>query len=190
MIARNVTSRGRRGLVAVAAAAVMGLGVISSSAPAQAMGTGNPYEDMQVGVTYTVYQPSYTVGLKTPKRGSQAAECPPGTEENLRVEYGTKNGLQFSVNEGNPMCADIGSGATVMTVMIRGAKASVVAYCDPGSGFTCTRADVKKQGGHLSVVMPAASNLRKTTVWIETAGTKNLSARQLVRIARSLHPVQ
>jgi len=31
--------------------------------PASAMGSGNPYQDSQVGLNYVVYQPSYTVGL-------------------------------------------------------------------------------------------------------------------------------
>ena len=45
----------------VVAASVTALAI---SPPAGAMGSGNPYEDLQVGVTYTVYEPTYTSGLK------------------------------------------------------------------------------------------------------------------------------
>ena len=48
---------------------------------------------------------------------------------------------------------------------------------------------VEKYGGHLEVVLPAASGLRSTTVWIETYGTQNITARKLIRIARSMTPV-
>ncbi len=47
------------------------LGVIAATAfiigvatPIQAMGSSDAYENMQVGVTYTVYEPSFTAGLK------------------------------------------------------------------------------------------------------------------------------
>lgn len=180
----------RRILAAASLVAVAAVGLVAA-APAQAMGTGNPYQDMQVGVTYTVYQPSYTAGLAMPTAGSRAPECPAGTEENLAVTYGSKKGLKFTVYEGNPMCWDIGTGPTVLRTKIKGATATVEAYCDPSVSTPCTRADVRRLGGHLSVTFPAAAGLRKTTVWIETyGGAQNLTAQQLVRIARSMMPVQ
>ncbi|CAB4763062.1 unannotated protein [freshwater metagenome] len=39
------------------------------------------------------------------------------------------------------------------------------------------------------MTQPAAAGLRPTQVWIETFGKKNLSAQQLVQIAKSLAPV-
>lgn len=184
----TTTRKSRRGTLAAAAAAVAGLGLFASALPAQAMGTGNPYEDIQVGVTYTVYQPSFTAGLKTPKKASGDGNCPSGTEENLVVKYGTNSGLQFTVFEGNPICSDPGAGVRVMTAKVNGATAKVFAYCD--SAASCMRQDVKKDGGYLLVTLPAASGLRKVMVEIETSGTTNLSARQLLKIARSLQPVQ
>jgi|JI8StandDraft_1071087.scaffolds.fasta_scaffold12079_5 hypothetical protein len=179
----------RRTRVVAAVAGAVALGIVASAVPVQAMGTGNPYEDQQVGVTYTVYEPSYTASMKTPKTAAAGPTCPTGTEAVLLVEYRSASGRNFTVTEGNPMCSDIGIGAVVATPTIKGAKASVVAYCDPESTTPCTRADVKKYGGHLEVVLPAASGLRSTTVWIETYGTKNITARKLIRIARSMTPV-
>lgn len=166
--------------------AAAALAVLGMAAPAMAMGSGNPYEDMQVGVTYSVYQPSYTAGLKAQHVGGNL-NCPAGTEQNLLATYGKKNGRQFTITEGNPMCSDIGEGALVLTTTIDGAKATVYAYCDPASPKKCTKGDVQKYGGHLTVVLPAAgASLRPTTVWVETVGTKNLSAQQLVQVAKSL----
>ena len=48
-------------LLGIIGAATLTFGLI---APAQAMGSGDAYENMQVGVTYTVYEPSFTAGLK------------------------------------------------------------------------------------------------------------------------------
>ncbi len=157
--------------------------------PAQAMGSGNPYVDQQVGVTYTVYQPTFTAGLKTPTTVANQPDCPTGTEQSLTVPYGSRTALQFTVTEGNPMCSDISTGPTVLTTTIMGARATVKAYCDPATVRTCTKADVRKYGGQLSVTLPAAKGLRPTLVWIETTGRQKLSANQLVRVARSMKPV-
>ena len=43
---------------------VASLGFMATSTlPALAMGSGNPYQDAQVGLNYVVYQPTYTAGL-------------------------------------------------------------------------------------------------------------------------------
>ena len=170
-------------------ACAVGLTTVVFATPAMAMGSGNPYQDMQVGVTYTIYQPSFTAGLKAQHVGGNL-NCPAGTEQNLLASYGTKTSRQFTISEGNPMCSDIGVGAAVLQTTINGAKATVYAYCDPSTGKKCTKADVARYGGHLTVVLPASgASLRATNVWVETFGTKNLSAQQLVQVAKGLKPV-
>ncbi|MFZ4486600.1 MAG: hypothetical protein ACOYO9_08435, partial [Candidatus Nanopelagicales bacterium] len=99
------------------------------------------------------------------------------------------SGRQFTLNEGNPMCFDIGNGATVLTTTINGATATIEAYCDPSSGKACKSSDVLKYGGNLKVTLPGKGSLRPTQIWIETFGNKNLSAQQLVQIAKGLAPV-
>lgn len=167
------------------------LAILGSTAfitPALAMGSSDAYENFQVGVTYTVFEPSFTAGLKATHIGGNDL-CPAGTEENLTARYGKSNGRQFTISEGNPMCWDIGIGTTVLTTRIGGAKAFVQAYCDPASSRKCTKADVVRFGGHLEVTLPAANGLRSTQIWIETYGGRNLSAEQLVQIAKGLVPV-
>lgn len=176
----------RRWIVGIGLAAALAL---ASVGPVMAMGSGDAYQNMQVGVTYTVYEPSFTAGLKAQHIGGNDL-CPKGTEENLIASYGKRNGRQFTMWEGNPMCNDIGVGQTVLTTTINGAQATVVAYCDPSSNAPCNQASVKKFGGHLDVTLPAASGLRPTRIWIETYSSNNLSAQQLVQIAKGLSPVQ
>ena len=161
---------------------------VAGMAPASAMGSGNPYADMQVGVTFTVYQPNFVAGLGLQHVGGDTM-CPPGAEASLTATYGKHSGRQFTLTEGNPMCYDIGNGPTVLTTTINGATATVEAYCDPSSGKACKASDVLKYGGNLQMTQPAKAGLRPTQVWIETFGKKNLSAQQLVQIAKGLTPV-
>ncbi len=172
-------------LAATAAALVM---TAAGATTASAMGTGNPYQDHQVGVGYLVYQPSFVAGLGIQHVGGDQM-CPPGVDESLTAVYGRHSGRQFTLNEGNPMCYDIGNGQAVLTTTINGAKATVEAYCDPASGKACTASDVAKYGGNLKVTLPGKGSLRETQIWIETFGKKNLSAQQLVQIAKGLSPV-
>ena len=178
----------RLGLVMVMAASIAGF----AGSAAQAMGSGNPYEDLQVGVTYTVYQPAYTGGLALAKTGS-AAQCPKGTEQNLIADYGSARKGLLDVTEGNPLCSDpAGAGKPVGTVSVLGAKAFVQAYCDPGKTKewkACSKADVAHVGGSLSVTLPAYGKLRATKLVLVTYGAKPLAYAQLVRVAKSMKPV-
>jgi hypothetical protein len=173
-------------LGAVLVAILMGCSMVGM--PAQAMGSSDAFSNIQVGVTYTVYEPTFTAGLKAMHIGGNDL-CPKGTEENVTARYGKSNSRQFTISEGNPMCFDIGIGATVLTTTIGNAKVVVQAYCNPASPKKCTKADVIRHGGHLEVTLPGTAGLRDTRIWIETYGVKNLSAQQLVNIARGLKPV-
>jgi hypothetical protein len=173
---------------------VVGLSAVVASlmafvTPSFAMGSSDAFENFQVGVTYTVYEPTYTAGLKVKHIGGNDL-CPAGTEENLYATYGKKSGKYFDITEGNPMCVDMGVGPVLLTTKFNGATLTMQAYCDPESKRKCTIADVKRFGGKVRVQMPGVAGLRPTTVWIETFGAKNnLSGAQLVRVAKGLIPV-
>ncbi len=171
--------------VLITAASTLAL-VVGLAGSATAMGSGDDYADYQVGVTYTVYEPASTAGLKLTSFEGRT-DCPAGTEAPFTATYGRSTGAMFIVEEGNPMCSDIGEGATVFTFKLRGRTARVVAYCDPADVPHCTKGDVAKYGGHVEVMQPRRPGLRPTRVWIETwGGTKYLTWRQLVAVARSL----
>ena len=160
-----------------------------ASAPAQAMGSGNNYADFQVGVTYTVYQPTYTNGLKQTAFNGNASDALCSAEETFAALYGSSKGRQFSITEGNPICQDIGQGPTVYTTKIKGATATVTAYCPP-PGKGCSMKDVAKYGGHLAVIFPAGNSyLRHTQVWIETLKGHSIGGNELVKIAQRMYPI-
>lgn len=177
-----------KSVLALTAAAGLALTAFAA-APAQAMGSGNNYADFQVGVTYTVYQPTYTNGLKQTKFGGMEPDALCSAEQALDTTYGSPKGRQFSITEGNPICRDIGTGRTVYTTTIKGAKAVVEAYC-PEPANNCTAKDVKTWGGHLSVIFPAGNSyLRPTQIWIETLKGHAVSANELVKIAKRMYPI-
>jgi hypothetical protein len=174
-------------IAGLAAVAALGMGLVA--APAHAMGTGNPYLDLQTGVTYTVYKPTYTAGLPTRHVGGNTAGAP-GVEENLVASFGTKKGPNITITEGNPMSSDIGTGRLVKSLTVQGHPAKVFAYCDPASTAACTIADVAKAGGYVQVMLPAAKGLRRTNVWVETSVPKPVSGNVLIKVAEGLRPVQ
>ncbi len=116
---------------------VTSLGLMASSTlPALAMGSGNPYEDAQVGLNYVVYQPSYTAGLTLKNFGMH--KCGVG-DLALNVNYvsGKKNFLltESSVKNICPM----------NMMLIRGATRTVVTK--PGAGnLTATQVVVISVG--------------------------------------------
>ena len=172
-------------IVTLAAAVAI---VAATAAPAAAMGSGNGYVDMQGGVTYTVYSPTFTAGLNIASVGGNTATAP-GMEENLVAAYGKANGRNFTIYEGNPLGSDPGAAIPVLSTTVQGKAATVFAFCDPAQAKRCKSADVGKVGGYLKVTLAAAKGLRPTVVVIETDGSKPIAAQQLVRIAKGLQPI-
>lgn len=180
-----------RKVVTLIAAAASTAAALALAGPAQAMGSGNPYEDLQAGVTYTVYSPTFTAGLNVVRAGGNPATAP-GTEENLYALYGKKNGRNISLYEGNPLGSDPGVGKVVMTTTVQGQPATVTAFCNPANASQwarCKASDVNKVGGYLKVTLPAAKGLRPTVVIVETDGPFPVAAQQLVQFAKGLQPL-
>lgn len=94
-----------------------------SSIPAQAMGSGNPYEDAQVGLNYVVYQPSFTAGLALKSFGMH--KCGMG-DLALNVNYGSGK-KNFLLTE-----SSIKNVCPMNMMLIRGATRTVMTK--PGAG--------------------------------------------------------
>ncbi len=179
----------RRIAIALTVGTVVCTSLVAPSA-ASAMGSGNPYEDMQVGVSYTVYQPGYTAGVQLHDTGG--ITCVDGSDEALAMTYGTRAWASFDLYEGKPICADAGEGKTVWRGRIQGRKATIQAYCDPADNRQwrdCNRRSVAKYGGDLQFSLPGSGGLRGTDITISTSGKAPLTTAQLIRIGRSLTPV-
>src|ERR1035437_4469062 len=95
-----------------------------SVVPAVAMGSGNPYEDAQVGLNYVVYQPSYAAGLTLQKFGMHT--CAAGQDEALNVNYAAgKKSILLTESDSTNICVE-------NFMLIRGATRTVVNK--PGAG--------------------------------------------------------
>ena len=99
--------------------------LVFSVAPALAMGTGNPYEDAQVGLDYVVYQPSYTAGLTLKSFGMHT--CAAGQDEALNVNYASgKKTILLTESASTNICPE-------NFMLIKGAVRTVVNR--PGAGM-------------------------------------------------------
>ena len=108
----------------------------TTALPALAMGTGNPYEDAQVGLNYVVYQPSYTAGLALKSFGMH--KCGVG-DLALNVNYGSgKKYFLLTESSTKNICP-------LNMMLIRGATRTVVTK--PGAGnLTSTQISVISVG--------------------------------------------
>jgi hypothetical protein len=163
--------------------ALLATGVAPSSA---ADGPGK-YESAQVGLTYTVYKPTDTLGIK--RTGFQLNGCGVGVDEQINAYYGRQGkGSWIGLNESQKGCEDGPDGVgPAATFTVRGAKAKVRGDC-PGMASTCrsaTRAGVRR-GAYTTVTLPSGGDgLSPTYVEVYSA---NVTLKQLKAFVRGLMP--
>ncbi len=80
----------------MALVAVVATSTIAISAPALAMGSGNPFVDAQTGLTYGVYEPTNTLGLAFAK--ISLLPCSTGTDAAIFATY-TKGAMKVVLIE-------------------------------------------------------------------------------------------
>jgi hypothetical protein len=189
------TARRSRITAATLATAALVTASALATAPVQAMGSGNPYEDFQVGVSYTIYQPSFTNGL--PQRQVRSIGCGSASnmEDSIVGDYAQNKkqsqwyqGRNFSLLQGDPICADGALGANMGTRTINGVKWTINSGCLNDGGAVCSQAQsrqYKKYGGTLSATMPKVGKAPATDVRIAFGGM-NLAAA--LKIAAGLTP--
>lgn len=156
---------------------------------AVAMGSGDKYSDAQTGLTYTVYKPSYTIGLTATK--FQLLPCGVGAEQWIYVKYGgTKRFLEIMETKAGIKCSDPGLSKYLKTVTINGVKAKLYAYCDSRNLATyrkCSTADIARVGGYFMFTNKAGKNLKRTEIQVQAIG--GITYAQLLSVAKSLKTV-
>jgi hypothetical protein len=101
--------------------------LVATTVPALAMGTGNPYEDAQVGLNYVVYQPSYLAGLSLKNFGMH--KCGVGDLAiNSKYSNGKKS-IFLTESSTSNICP-------ITEMLIRGATRTVIT--EPGGGSLTT----------------------------------------------------
>ena len=163
--------------------------IFLSPLTAIAMGSGDKFSDAQTGVTYTVYKPSYTLGLTASK--FQLITCGIGSEQWIYVKYGgTKRYLEIMQTMAGVKCSDPGLSKYLKTLPINGVKAKLYVYCDPSKPASYKRSgteDIGRLGGYLIFTNKAAKNLKRTEIQVQAIG--GITYAQLLTVAKSLKTV-
>ncbi len=170
--------------LAASAAAALALTV---AAPAHA--ASDTYEGAQVGLTYTVYEPSNTLGM--PQSSFQLNGCAPGKDEQINSSYGRQGKARsIAMTQSQTGCEDGPDGVgKAATFTVDGATATVMGDCQ-GSTSTCakaTKAGVRRSA-YTTVTLPSGgSGLGSTFVEVYSEG---LSIAQIRTFVRGLKPAQ
>ncbi|MEZ5115860.1 MAG: hypothetical protein R2737_06295 [Candidatus Nanopelagicales bacterium] len=154
--------------------------------PARAATPSPKWEQAQVGLDYSVYAPTQTLGLKM--KSFKLLDCAaPGLDEQIAAQYGSVNGRGFEIFESQNNCEDGPAPvALVATFSVDGALARVFVLC-PGSYWSCKKigtAGLKKYGGYTEVILPAGSSLLQPT--LVTLWSTRLTLTDIKKVTRGL----
>jgi hypothetical protein len=158
-------------------------------APATAVAASDKFSDSQTTLSYSVYKPSNTLGLKTSK--FSLLQCLPDEQDWLFVQYGgTVRYLQIMQTMGGVKCSDPGLSKYLRAALVNGNKAKVYAYCDPtqmslAAYKRCGIEDIARVGGYLIYTTKAVKPYAPTV-----QGFGGITYAQLLAVAKGLKTVK
>ena len=161
-------------------------------APATAVAASDKFSDSQTTLSYSVYKPSNTLGLKTSK--FSLLQCLPDEQDWLFVQYGgTVRYLQIMQTMGGVKCSDPGLSKYLRAAVVNGNKAKVYAYCDPtqmslAAYKRCGIEDIGRVGGYLIYTTKAVKPYASTEIQVQGFG--GITYAQLLAVAKGLKTVK
>ena len=159
---------------------------IIAASPVMASGSGDKYQDAQIGLTYQVWKPTTTANIKL--TSFKLLTCGTAKEPWLAAIYGkNKPQIQILETDATVQCSNPGLGVQVATATVNGVKAKIVAFCDPANAKqwkNCNTADIGKYGGYAMWNTKPTKNLKATSIEVLTNG---LTYSQLLITSRGLH---
>ena len=147
-----------------------------------AMGSGNKYSDLQTGVTYSVYQPTNTLGL--PPLTFQVRPCRlhPGQDAYLLAGFGgMDHGIAVVETAAQYNCTGLDNPRPLPGVSINGIKAKVGIYCIVK---ICKASDFSHYGGEITFITAGTKTLKPTFIRVGTQGGFTLN--QLIAFSKGL----
>ena len=157
-----------------------------------AIGATDKFADSQTTLSYSVYKPSNTLGLRTTK--FSLLPCQPGEQDWIFVQYGgTVRYLQIMQTMAGVTCSNPGLSKYLKTVLVNGIKAKVYAYCDPSQMSVaaykrCGIEDIGRVGGYLMYTTKPLKELSATEIQVQGIG--GITYAQLVAVAKGLKTVK
>lgn len=155
-----------------------------------AMGSGDKFSDAQTGLTYSIYKPANTLGLKL--SDFKLIPCTPGEEEWIYAKYGTgKKVIEIMETMAGVKCSDPGLSKVMKPVMINGVGAKVFVYCDPAYAKLyrlCNINDFGKYGGYLMFTTKQTKLLKGAEIQVQSLG--GITYEQVLAVAKSLKSIE
>ena len=160
-----------------------------STSGAQAMFLGDYFQNAQTRVSYVVYKPSDTAGLKL--TSFKMLECGAGLEQWIAIKYGSgKKFIEIFQNMSGKPCSDPGLSKKLTNTKINKLTAQVRVYCDPSKPAAfkkCTTAEIAKVGGYL--MFTATNKVKMKSTQIQVQGVGGVTYKQLLAVAKNLKPM-
>jgi len=160
-----------------------------STSGAQAMFLGDYFQNAQTRLSYVVYEPSDTAGLKL--TSFKMLECGAGLEQWIAIKYGGgKKFIEIYQNMSGKPCSDPGISKKLASTRVNKLTSQVRVYCDPSKPAAykkCTTADITKVGGYLMFTATNKVNMKATQIQVQGVG--GITYKQLLTVAKSLKPM-
>ena len=149
-----------------------------------AMGSGDKYQDLQTGVTYVVYKPTNTLGLKPLNFEVRPCRLFPKKDQYLLAGFGGMDqGIALVETSAQFNCTGVDNPQSLGSTKINGITAKVGVYC----ATKCAASTFVQHGGEITWITPKTKTLGSTYIRLGTQG--GFTLKQLIAFATGLKPV-
>jgi len=167
--------------LAISLVALLLLLLNSPLAPA----SSDKYQTLQSQVSYQVYQPSNTLGLKPLNFEVRPCRLFPKREKYLLAGFGgMDHGISIVETSAQYNCTGVDNPQPLGTTTINGIRANVGIYC---ASKNCKKSDFTTHGGEITFVTPKTKSRASTYIRVGTQGGFTLN--QLITFANGLKVV-
>ena len=164
--------------LAISLVALLLLLLNSPLAPA----SSDKYQTLASQVSYGIYKPSNTLGLKPLNFEVRPCRLFPKREKYLLAGFGgMDNGIALVETTAQYNCTGVDNPQPLGTTTINGITAQVGIYC---STKKCTKSDFMTHGGEITFVTPKTKTRASTYIRVGTQG--GFSLNQLIAFANGL----
>jgi len=164
--------------LAISLVALLLLLLNSPLAPA----SSDKYQTLASQVSYGIYKPSNTLGLKPLNFEVRPCRLFPKREKYLLAGFGgMDHGIALVETSAQYNCTGVDNPQPLGTTTINGIRANVGIYC---ASKNCTKSDFMTHGGEITFVTPKTKSRASTYIRVGTQGGFTLN--QLITFANGL----
>ena len=159
--------------------------LLSLSLSPMAIAGTDKYESLQTQVTYQIFKPSNTLGLKALNFEVRACRLFPKREKALLAGFGgMDHGIALVETSAQYNCTGVDNPQSLGTTKINGTTAQVGIYCATNN---CKASTFSQHGGEITFVTPKSQKRASTYIRVGTQG--GFTLQQLITFASGLKPV-